>query len=161
VTSELKIIQRLVDLGKYTYSFKAEELVAAVVTICDRYNIQRGSRVPIKTNGQIIAFQRDRVSVNTCAVKMLCVNYVNSKDMECLSHTLVHPGDHFRLHYLRKFKQDICALAKRVIFFNSTGILLLVKSFDNLATQGGGPFLNYMSLLVDTGMKFILVLLLL
>ena len=39
-------------------------------------------------------------------------NYQNSKDMECLSHTLTHPGEHFRLEHLHKFRQDVCALMR-------------------------------------------------
>jgi hypothetical protein len=30
--------------------------------------------------------------------------------MACLSHTLKHPGDHFALKFLKKFKEDLCGL---------------------------------------------------
>lgn len=129
VTCDLIIVQRLVDIGKYTYSFRAEELVAAVVTILRRYNISTGTRPPNKVNGQVIAFQRDRVAVNTCAVAILLRNYVNSKDMECLSHTLVHPGEKFVLHFLNKFKQDLCALEKSSYLFSQHWFSIIGQKF--------------------------------
>ena len=87
VTSNLEIIKRLVDVGKYTYSFRTEELVAAVVSILNRYGVFKGTKPPNKLNGNVIAFQRDRVAVNSAAVAILLRNYINSKDMGCLSHT--------------------------------------------------------------------------
>lgn len=65
VTSDLQIIQRLVDVGKCTYSFQSDEFAAAVSTILRRYFMYAGARLPNKINDHVITFQSDRVSVNT------------------------------------------------------------------------------------------------
>lgn len=39
-----------------------------------------------------MGFQRDRVAVNGAALNILKTNYVGSKNLSCMSHTLVNAG---------------------------------------------------------------------
>ena len=114
VTDRMVIMERLVEMGKYQHSFNHEDLVTAVVKILIRYNVSHGVAVRGKkvTNGDVIAFQRDRCSVNTAAVTVLTRNCIGSKDLECMSHTLTHIGEHMSVPTLLKVKQDVCALTK-------------------------------------------------
>lgn len=114
VTLDLKIVERLVEMGKYQHGFNHEELAGAVLKILAKYNIDFGQREHgrITRNSQVLAFQRDRCSVNSAAITILNRNLVGSKDMECLSHTIQHCGDHLAVPILLRVKQDLCALIK-------------------------------------------------
>ena len=114
VTVGMQIEERLVEMGKYQHSFNHEELITAVVKILTKYDVDLGAaeRGRIIRNGAVIGFQRDRCSVNAKAVTILTKNCMGSKDMECMSHTLTHVGEHLGVPLLLKTKQDVCALAK-------------------------------------------------
>jgi hypothetical protein len=57
------------------------------------------------SNGEVIAFQRDRCSVNAAAETILTMNCIGSKDLECI-------GEQLKVPILLKVKQDLCALTK-------------------------------------------------
>jgi hypothetical protein len=105
----LTIHQRCVHVGKYQKSFNHEELVFAVMTQLGRYDVDQGTNQRV---GNVLGFMRDRASVNNCAVTLLLHNYYGSRDGACISHTLTHVGDHFKVKLLLKFKEDLCALMK-------------------------------------------------
>ena len=50
-----------------------------------------------------VAFERDSVSVNGCAVEKLCNLFDASEDILCICHTLCHMGEHIELSTLDKF----------------------------------------------------------
>ena len=101
-------------MGKYAYSFDYESLVDAIVRVLAQYTVNVSVR---KVDGnhisQILAFMRDRCGVNTKAAKYLLRMYPGAKDSECLAHTLVHPGEHFQLEVLPKFRSDLNLLIKK------------------------------------------------
>ena len=101
---------RCVKLEKYKQSLNAEELAHSAFTICNEVGVDWG--VPGRS-GQIIAWMRDRATVNSAALRFLLTIAVNSKDTSCLSHTLTHPGEHIVLQVLKTFKDTICQLIRR------------------------------------------------
>jgi hAT family C-terminal dimerisation region len=114
VIKEMIIYERCVEMGKYKHTFNHEELITAVIKILTKYNVFLGeaNRGRVIRNGDIIGFQRDRCATNTCAVTILTKNSIGSRDMECLSHTMTHVGEHGKVPLLLKMKQDLCALTK-------------------------------------------------
>lgn len=80
VTVGMKIVERLVEMGKYHHSLNHEELITAVVKVLTKYQVDHGSVVGgrVIRNGAIIGFQRDRFSVNTKVVSILIKNYIGS-----------------------------------------------------------------------------------
>jgi hypothetical protein len=107
------ITERIGEMGKYKHSFNHEELITAVVKILTKYDVNLGvaDRSAVVSNGEVIAFQRDRCSVNTAAVTILTMNCIGSKDLEC-KHTLTHVGEQLKVPILLKVKQDLCTLTK-------------------------------------------------
>jgi len=114
VTDKLEIKERLVEMGKYQHGFNSEELSSAIIKILTKYGIDFGLKQLGRTVrvSQVLAFQRDRCSVNAAAMSILTRNLIGSKDMECLSHTIQHCGDHLAVPILLRVKQDLCALIK-------------------------------------------------
>ena len=130
VTENLNIHQRLIHLGRYKSSFKHEELVSAVIRSLGMFHVDMGEmRRVILRKSQVLSFQRDRASVNSAAVKILINQYIGSLDLECLSHTLTHPGEHMKAPVLLKFKQDLCALVKDSYAFKNHWFQIIGTSF--------------------------------
>ena len=110
VNDDFKIVQKLVHLGKYGRTFKATEIVHAILTCATTtYSIFSGSFSTGKS-GNVIGFQRDRASVNTAAVQTVHSTFKDSLDLHCLSHTLCHVGEHMNASLLVKCKQHLCKL---------------------------------------------------
>lgn len=131
MTHDLEIIQRVVHVGRYERSFNANHLVHAVVSVLQDVKADRGdaSARRIIRPSTVIGFQRDRASVNTAAVRMLLDVYIGSLDLECMAHTLCHPGEHFQFTFLDKFKQDLCGLAQSSYGFKKHWKTTLQESF--------------------------------
>jgi hypothetical protein len=112
--NDFKIQERLVALKRYQHGFNHQELISAIIQVLTQYNIQFGAKQlgVVKRRGQVLSFQRDRCSVNELAIDMLTRNCIGAKDMKCLAHTLVHPGEHLEIPILKAVKQDLCALMK-------------------------------------------------
>ena len=63
-----------------------------------------------KLSGHVVAWQRDRASVNNAAVSILILSYRGALDLHCLPHTLCHVGEHMPAPLALKLKQDLCKL---------------------------------------------------
>ena len=114
VSKEMNIFERVVEMGKYKHTFNHEELITAVIKILTKFKMDLGEAIRgrVIRNGDVIRFQRDRCATNSCAISILKKNSIGSKDMECLSHTLTHVGEHVKVPVLMKVKQGLCALIK-------------------------------------------------
>jgi hypothetical protein len=121
VEVDLKIVTKVVSVGKYERSFNHQNLVDAIVTSLAKFNLSTGANAPRGdatpglysrsiTPGSILCWMRDRCAVNEAALHLLLRTHRGSKNMACLSHTLTHPGEKFLLTNLQKFKEDICGL---------------------------------------------------
>jgi hAT family C-terminal dimerisation region len=60
----------------------------------------------------MMLFSCIRCATNGAAIPLLMRSCLGAKDMECLSHTITHMGEHLSTQLLIRFKQDICALIK-------------------------------------------------
>ena len=125
------ITERFVEMGKYKHSFNHEELITAVVKILTKYNVNLGvaDRGAVVSNGEVIAIQRDRCSVNTAAVMILTMNCIGSKDLECMSHTLTHVGEQLKVPIILKVKQDLSALTKESYCLRDHWFKVIGKQF--------------------------------
>jgi hypothetical protein len=77
--------QRLLHLGFYKKAFNALELQVAITQV-----LLSEYRVALP---DVVAFIRDRASVNSAAVRSLLHTFPHALDIGCLSHTLDHCGD--------------------------------------------------------------------
>ena len=116
-TDKFDIVERVVAMDMYQHGFNHEELLSAVIKVLSEHHVDPGVMKPRRRNGQVLAFQKDRVSVNQCAARILLLNYIGAKDLECMSHTLTHVGEHLLTPSLKKMKQDLCALIKQSYAF--------------------------------------------
>lgn len=121
VKDDLEIVTRVVAVSKYERSFNHENLVDAIVELTAKFNLDHGAIAPRADAqhdgysrsvrpGSVLSWMRDRCAVNEAAIKLLLRSYRGSKNMACLSHTLTHPGEHFKFKILKKFKEDLCGL---------------------------------------------------
>lgn len=121
VKDDFDIITWVVAVAKYERSFNHKNLVDAIIELTAKFNLDRGGNSPRSEGlvgqynrtvrpGHVLSWMRDRCAVNYAAITILLRTYRGSKNMACLSHTLTHPGDHFSLRLLKKFKEDLCGL---------------------------------------------------
>ena len=121
VEADLRIVQKVVSVGKYERSFNHQNLVDAIAVSLAKFNVDHGAVSPRAEivhgqysrsvrPGSVLSRMRDRCAVNEAAIKLLLRSHRGSKNMACLSHTLTHPGEKFCLAQLPKFKEDLCGL---------------------------------------------------
>ena len=120
ITDTFDIRHRVVAMEKYQQPLTYEILVAEILRQITDYSFVLGqistmSRPSLR--GDVVGFQqrgrdRDRISVNSSAVKMLLPIAVGSKDLECVSHTITNAGKAMKTIVLLKLAQDVCSLIK-------------------------------------------------
>ena len=76
-------------------SYSAEELLLLLTPLL--------MQVLCIASGNIICFNRDAVSVNGLAMQTLCTIFGSAEDLPCISHTLMHVGEHFEFQLLASF----------------------------------------------------------
>ena len=117
--SDWKIHQRLVRLSLLSKSLSGEEVAREVLTVLS-------TELGILPSN-VVAAMRDHASVNNVAMRTVAIMYPQVMDIGCMSHTLDHVGDHFKLLTLTKFMKYWEALFKnspkaRLLWRTRTGI---------------------------------------
>ena len=113
VTSDFTVVQELVHLGKYQSCKEHEQILNAINTVLQKYNVAygvEGARSSIPVMGGVISFQKDRASANEKSMEGLVSLYKGSLNLHCFSHTVTHVGEHMKAKRAKTFKEDLCAL---------------------------------------------------
>lgn len=89
------IKQKLVRLSMLAKSLSGEEVAREVLSALS-------TELGISSHN-LLAFMRDRASVNCVAINTLSIMYPMALDIGCFSHTLCHAGEKFKVPTLDKF----------------------------------------------------------
>jgi hypothetical protein len=100
-----EIKQRLLKLEFLKNACTADHISSILADVCQEYGIRFSS---------VIAFSRDRASVNTKAISTLRrVGFQNTIDLECFAHTINNAGEKFNAPTVKAFASDFNNLITR------------------------------------------------